>query len=86
MVPAIRFAGFTDAWEQRKLGEVATEMVAGGDIDKDLIRECGRYPVIANALSGITIWNIELKLRRLQSLDVVMWDTQKQELLILHLL
>lgn len=23
--PAIRFAGFTDAWEQRKLGEILTE-------------------------------------------------------------
>lgn len=49
-VPEIRFAGFTDAWEQRKLGEVATEMIAGGDIDKDLILDEGRYPVIANAL------------------------------------
>ena len=28
-VPAIRFAGFTDPWEQRKLGEVAT-IVGGG--------------------------------------------------------
>ena len=36
-VPEIRFKGFSDAWEQRKLGDVATEMVAGGDIDKDLI-------------------------------------------------
>jgi type I restriction enzyme S subunit len=25
-VPAIRFKGFTDAWEQRKLGEIATEI------------------------------------------------------------
>ena len=50
--PAIRFKGFSDAWEQRKLGEVATEMVAGGDIDKDLILDEGRYPVIANALTN----------------------------------
>ena len=50
--PAIRFKGFTDTWEQRKLGEVATEMVAGGDIDKDLILDEGRYPVIANALTN----------------------------------
>ena len=27
--PSIRFAGFTDAWEQRKLGEIA-EIVGGG--------------------------------------------------------
>ena len=32
--------------------EVATEMVAGGDIDKDLILDEGRYPVIANALTN----------------------------------
>ena len=51
-VPEIRFKGFSDAWEQRKLGEVATEMVAGGDIDKDLILDEGRYPVIANALTN----------------------------------
>ena len=40
------------SWEQRKLVEVATEMVAGGDIDKDLILDEGRYPVIANALTN----------------------------------
>lgn len=40
------------SWEQRKLGEVSTEMVAGGDIDKDLILDEGRYPVIANALTN----------------------------------
>ena len=28
-VPAIRFKGFTDPWEQRKLGEIA-EVVGGG--------------------------------------------------------
>lgn len=50
--PKIRFKGFTDDWEQRKLGEIATEMVAGGDIDKDLILDEGRYPVIANALTN----------------------------------
>ena len=28
MVPKLRFPGFTDAWEQRKLGEV-TEYIKG---------------------------------------------------------
>ena len=28
--PAIRFKGFTDAWEQRKLGEIATEKLSNG--------------------------------------------------------
>ena len=50
--PRIRFKGFSDAWEQRKLGDVAIEMVAGGDIDKNLILDNGRYPVIANALTN----------------------------------
>ena len=39
-------------WEQRKLGDIASDMVAGGDIDKDLILAEGQYPVIANALTG----------------------------------
>ena len=51
-VPEKRFPGFTDDWEQRKLGDIASDMVAGGDIDKDLILAEGQYPVIANALTG----------------------------------
>ena len=41
----------TSSWEQRKLGDEAIEMVAGGDIDKSLLDERGKYPVIANALT-----------------------------------
>lgn len=51
-VPEMRLPGFTDAWERRKLGDIASDMVAGGDIDKDLILAEGQYPVIANALTG----------------------------------
>lgn len=36
-VPEIRFPGFTDPWEQRKLGDVATEILVGGDIDKNRV-------------------------------------------------
>ena len=50
--PAIRFKWYSDTWEQRKLGDIASDMVAGGDIDKDLILAEGQYPVIANALTG----------------------------------
>lgn len=50
--PNIRFKGYTDAWEQRKLGDEAIEILAGGDINKDKIVEEGKYPVYANALSG----------------------------------
>ncbi|MDO5027611.1 MAG: restriction endonuclease subunit S, partial [Tissierellia bacterium] len=38
-------------WEQRKLGEITYDIVAGGDINKDLILTKGQYPVIANALT-----------------------------------
>ena len=51
-VPEIRFAGFTEAWEQRKLGDEATEMLAGGDIDKSRVVENGQYPIYANALTN----------------------------------
>lgn len=50
--PKRRFKGFTDDWEQHRLGEEVTDMIAGGDIDKNLILEKGRYPVIANALTN----------------------------------
>lgn len=49
--PAIRFRGFTDDWEQRKLGDECSEIVAGGDINKKNLLKDGRYPVIANALT-----------------------------------
>ena len=29
VIPQIRFSGFTDTWEQRKLGDIASDMVAG---------------------------------------------------------
>ena len=51
-VPEIRFPGFTDAWEQRKVEELCTNMSAGGDVDKSKLTEKGRYPVIANALTN----------------------------------
>ena len=50
-IPDVRFKGFTDAWEQRKLKSIANTIVAGGDIDKNKIKESGTYPVIANALT-----------------------------------
>ena len=50
--PSIRFAGFTDAWEQRKLIDETTEMLAGGDVDKNILKEDGKYPVVANALTN----------------------------------
>ena len=51
-VPEIRFKGFTEAWEQRKLGKESDFIVAGGDIDKNKILDKGKFPVIANALTN----------------------------------
>lgn len=50
--PKIRFPGFTDDWEQRKLWDETTEMLAGGDIDKSRVVENGQYPIYANALTN----------------------------------
>ena len=50
--PSIRFKGFTDDWEQRKLGDETIEMLAGGDIDKSRVVENGKYPIYANALTN----------------------------------
>ena len=50
-IPDIRFKGFTDDWEQRKLGEESI-IVAGGDVDKTKVLKSGKYPVLANALTN----------------------------------
>ena len=49
--PELRFSGFTDAWEPRKLGDIG-KITAGGDIDKNEITSSGKYPVIANGLTN----------------------------------
>lgn len=49
--PALRFKGFDNDWEQRKLGNECFEIVAGGDVDKTKLLQDGKYPVIANALT-----------------------------------
>jgi type I restriction enzyme S subunit len=43
----------TDAWEKRKLGDLA-KISAGGDVDKELLTPDG-YPVIGNALTNLGI-------------------------------
>lgn len=50
--PKIRFKGFTDDWEQRKLGAECFELIAGGDIDKTRSVNNGKYPIYANALTN----------------------------------
>ena len=44
-VPSIRFAGFTDPWEQRKLGEVA-HFINGRAYSQNELLFSGKYPVL----------------------------------------
>ncbi|MDY4464795.1 MAG: restriction endonuclease subunit S [Candidatus Treponema excrementipullorum] len=50
--PSLRFRGFSEPWEEKKLGEICTEIIAGGDVDKEMLEQQGKYPVIANALTN----------------------------------
>ena len=52
-VPSIRFAGFTDPWEQRKLSELSSEFQSGDFISAEKILASGPYPVYGgNGLRG----------------------------------
>lgn len=54
-VPEIRFDGFTDVWEQRKLGDLCVEFRSGEFISASDITETGEYPVFGgNGLRGFT--------------------------------
>ena len=55
LYPEIRFAGFTDPWEQRKLGELSNEFKSGEFICADNVSVSGSYPVYGgNGLRGYT--------------------------------
>ena len=45
LYPEIRFAGFTDPWEQRKLGEVA-HFINGRAYSQNELLSSGKYPVL----------------------------------------
>ena len=49
--PILRFKGFTDDWEQRKLSSLG-KIIAGGDKDSKKLKQEGKYPVIANNLEN----------------------------------
>ena len=54
-IPEIRFEGFADDWEQRKLGEVTQKFKSGKSLKADKISESGAYPVYGgNGLRGYT--------------------------------
>ena len=46
-VPELRFAGFDGKWEDKKISDIG-KITAGGDINKTIIKDKGKYPVIAN--------------------------------------
>ena len=51
--PSIRFRGFTDDWEQRKLGDITEEFKSGTFIAAENIDKFGKYPVYGgNGLRG----------------------------------
>ena len=53
--PRIRFKGFSDAWEQRKLGEITT-ILKGEQINKSKLSTIGKYYVLNGGMtpSGYT--------------------------------
>lgn len=52
MKPKIRFKGFEGEWKTQSLSDHNFSIIAGGDVDKKLLQNNGKYPVIANALTN----------------------------------
>ncbi|MEA1056659.1 restriction endonuclease subunit S [Lacticaseibacillus paracasei] len=52
-VPELRFAGFADAWEQRKLGDLGLNISDGDWIEKQHIFENGQYRIIQTGNIGV---------------------------------
>lgn len=50
--PKIRFKEFKGEWEEHSLSENEFSIVAGGDIDKTYLKNSGKFPVIANAITN----------------------------------
>lgn len=53
--PRVRFSGFCDVWEQRKLGKLCSEFKSGDFVSSSQILDSGEYPVYGgNGLRGFT--------------------------------
>ena len=50
-IPKIRFNRFNSVWEEDRIADIV-KISAGGDVDKLKLKESGKYPVIANALTN----------------------------------
>ena len=50
-IPKIRFYSYQGAWTEKRIADIV-KISAGGDVDKERLKESGKYPVIANALTN----------------------------------
>ena len=50
-IPKIRFYSYQGAWTENRIADIV-KISAGGDVDKERLKESGKYPVIANALTN----------------------------------
>jgi type I restriction enzyme S subunit len=50
--PIVRFAGFTDSWEQRKLGDILIEFVSKTKVENE-------FPVFSSTNKGIELRKVE---------------------------
>ena len=50
-IPQIRFKEFDRVWVEKRIADIV-KIFAGGDVDKVKLKESGKYPVIANALTN----------------------------------
>ena len=50
-IPRIRFNNFEAFWVEKRIADIV-KISAGGDVDKERLKESGKYPVIANALTN----------------------------------
>ena len=50
-IPRIRFNNFEAFWVENRIADIV-KISAGGDVDKVKLKESGKYPVIANALTN----------------------------------
>ena len=76
--PAIRFAGFTDAWEQRKLGEVSSHR--GGTAIENYFSEDGKYKVISIGSYGLDNKYVDQNIRAVENEVTCLRVVNKNEL------
>lgn len=65
LVPELRFRGFTDDWEQRKLGDISK--ISTGKLDANAMVENGRYDFYTSGIKkNIRLMYQLLKAQQLQ--------------------